>query len=433
MADNYWQGLRQRRLSRRGALRGGVVLGVGAAGVALLGCSSSNTNNGAAKPAASAASQPAGTAARSASAASGSTASAPAGSPSAALPLDKVDLNATLKVAITGDAGNLDPQSLAGVANLPNVTTIFDFPFDFDHTTKAVVGKMVDFQWMNNNTMLQFKVRPGITFHNGEPFDAAALKFSIDRCLNRTDYNKGGSFKSGRATQLASITGDVTVVDPSTVQVPCKPDVTLPATIAPSIAMVPPQYVQKVGDDQFAANPVGSGPFKFVAHDPDTDYKSTRFDQYFNPRTATTGPRLPYIKDLTQVVKPDEQSRVAALQAGEVDMAWDLSPELARQFAGKKGFKVMYAADANGSAIQFATRPDKDAQGNPNPWRDIRVRQACNLAVDVPTITKKLLTGTEQPCYGASSVCFGFPQDLKQKTIKYDPQTAKQLMSAAGY
>jgi peptide/nickel transport system substrate-binding protein len=436
MADNYWQSVRIRQTSRRTMLRAGSI-GLTSTGLAFVGCSSSN-NHPAAKPAASSA---AAAAAASAPPAQATGAAGTAATTSAAavqatgVALDKVDLTATLKAAITTDAGNLDPQSVSGVANLPNTFfTHFDFPLVFDSQSKEVVGHMVDFRWDNNNTVLEFKVRPGITFHNGEPFDANALKFSLDRALERTDYNKGGSFKSGRKGVLSSMTGEIHVVDPMTVRCDVKADVSLPATIAPSIAMVPMGYVTKVGDDEFAHNPIGSGPFKIISRTPDTEVRSARFDQYFQRRDAKYYPRLPYIQNLVQVVRPDEQSKVAALEAGEVDILWDISPELAKQFDGKKGYRVLYVEQGNGVQVQFNTRVEKDpASGGPNPWRDMRVRKACNLAVDVPTITKKLLSGKEKPSFGASSLSFGFPQDLTTKVWGFDPKQAKQLMDAAGY
>lgn len=357
------------------------------------------------------------------------------GSASPTAQASKVDLTATLKAGISTDLGNLDPQSIAGVANIPNTTTHFDTLFGTD-AEKNIVPRMASFKWINNNTALELKVTPGITFHNGEEWTAETLKFNFDRALERTTYHGGSGFKSGRKTILApSITGEVSVVDPMTVRIECKPDVGLPGNIQPALLMVPMKQIMQVGDEEFARKPVGSGPFSFVSRTADSEYKSARFEKYFQNRESGSRPRLPYVANLSQVIRPDDQARLAALEAGEIDIAWDVNPELAKTFKGKDGFKVLYVQDGTGVHIQFNNQVEKDPEtGGPNPWKDIRVRRAANLAIDVKTIVKKLGTGQEKLSYGFSSENFGYPKEIEQKPIfGYNPQQAKALLAEAGF
>lgn len=357
------------------------------------------------------------------------------GSASPTAQASKVDLTATLKAGISTDLGNLDPQSIAGVANIPNTTTHFDTLFGTD-AERNIVPRMASFKWINNNTALELKVTPGITFHNGEEWTAETLKFNFDRALERTTYHGGSGFKSGRKTILApSITGEVSVVDPMTVRIECKPDVGLPGNIQPALLMVPMKQIMQVGDEEFARKPVGSGPFSFVSRTADSEYKSARFEKYFQNRESGSRPRLPYVANLSQVIRPDDQARLAALEAGEIDIAWDVNPELAKTFKGKDGFKVLYVQDGTGVHIQFNNQVEKDPEtGGPNPWKDIRVRRAANLAIDVKTIVKKLGTGQEKLSYGFSSENFGYPKEIEQKPIfGYNPQQAKALLAEAGF
>lgn len=407
METNYWL---RRSISRRRMLRGTAAGVTGLAGIAAVGCGDDDDSD--ANPTATVD-------------LSGRTAS-PTAVPS------QVDTTATLRAGISADLGNLDPQSVAGVANVPSVATHFDTLFSTDKD-KNIVPQMASFKWINNNTALELKVTPGITFHNGEEWNADALKFSLDRALERTTYNTG--YKSGRKTILSPITGEVSVVDPTTVRIECKSDVSLPGNIQPAISMVPPKYLQQVGDEEFARKPVGSGPFSFVSRTPDSELKSVRFDKYFRPQTAQGRPRVPYVATLQQLIRPDDQARLAALEAGELDIAWDVNPALVKAFEGKKGFRTMYLQDGTGVHIQFNNQVEKDpVTGGPNPWKDIRVRKAANLAIDVKTIIQKIGTGKEKLSYGFSSENFGYPKEIEQKApFGFNPQQAKALLSEAGF
>ncbi len=116
----------------------------------------------------------------------------------------------------------------------------------------------------------------------------------------------------------------------------------------------------QVGDDEFARKPVGSGQFAFVSRTPDSEIKSVRYDKYFRAREQAGTPRLPYVANLVQSIRPDDQARLAALEAGEIDIAWDVDPTLVKAFEGKKGFRTVYSDDATTACIQFNTVLDKD-------------------------------------------------------------------------
>ena len=408
MEEKYWT---RRSMSRRRMLGNAAVGATGLASIATVGCGDDDDSK--AKP----------------------TIDLTGSSASPTAQAERVDLTATLKAGISADLGNLDPQSVAGVANIPNVVAHFDTLFGTD-ADKNIIPRMASFKWVNNNTALEVKVTPGITFHNGEEWNADALKFNIDRALERTTYHGASGFKSGRKTIFAPlITGEVIVVDPTTVRFDCKSDVGLPGNIQPALIVVPMKYVMQVGDEEFARKPIGSGPFSFVSRAADSEYKSARFEKYFQNRESGKRPRLPYVANLSQVIRPDDQARLAAVEAGEIDMAWDVNPELAKTFNGKKGFKVAYIQDGTGVHVQFNNQVDKDpATGGPNPWKDIRVRKAANLAIDVKTIIQKLGTGQEKLSYGFSSENFGYPKEIEKKPIfGYDPQQAKALLSEAGF
>jgi peptide/nickel transport system substrate-binding protein len=411
-ADTTWTRARRTVAGRRRFLRGAAVTGAGWAAVALAACGGGKNEQSGGSAAGG------GQAARTGSATSTGTG----------------NLNATLRSGIGSDAGSMDPQSLAGTGggNWPNYSTHFITPLTIDRDTSEVRPYAVDWKWVDNNTGLLLTVKPGVKFHNGEMLTAEQLKFNFERELGRAEYNP--QFKSGHASQFTAV-GDLTVVDENNLRIALKEtDVILPTRIASTLFLVPKDYVSKVGDTDFAAKPVGSGPFKFVSRTPDSEIRSERFDEFFYPRDGQYTPRLPFIKSLTQRVIPEDTARSAALENGEIDLAHNMSADVAKSFDGRSGFKVFYLPGDQPMHIHINTVIERDpSSGQPNPWRDVRVRKAANMAVDLDTIIKTILTGKEQLSFGSAQQSIGFPQDIKSQRFKYDPQGAKQLLQQAGY
>ncbi len=404
--SDYWT--RSRRLTRRATLSAAVAAGAGGA-LALAGCDDGDDKGG--------------------GAGRGGTGGA-APTPQAQAP--QVDLNATLRVAITADTGNYDPVSFAGIGNNINITTHYTPPLAQDPATREIVGYMADYQWVDGNRALQLTARPGIKFHNGDPFDGEALKFTMERAFERgTDP---ATFSSGRKGLTRGVT-DITLVDPMTVKLTFAPvsDIAFPLTLAGPWPIVSPGHWKKAGDQGYANEPAGTGPFKFVSRVRDSELRSVRNDAFFNPRDNKLGPRLPYAAALHTFIRPELGARVAALEAGEVDLAVEVSADTAKAFEARPNFQVFVISEARPLHVHFSTIQPTDTSGQPNPWRDIRVRKAAIMAVDLDTITKTILTGKETPAFGPPSNAPGFPRDIVQKRFKFDPKEAKALLAQAGY
>ncbi len=407
--DNYWLKRTNGRLGRRRLLAGASTAGLGLAGLAAVGCGDDDDDGG--------------------------TTGTPGGGGATAQPTAaaQANLTATLNVGIGSDIGSGDPQSLAGTGggNWPNTSTHFITPLHTDRDTSDVVAYAAEWAWVDANKGITLKVKPGIKFHNGEVLNADQLKFNIDRELGRAEYNT--KFASGHKSQFINI-GEVKIVDEMTVRLEViSPDVILPSKMAGSLLLVPRKYVEQVGDTGFAANPVGNGPFKFVSRVADSQIKSVRFDDFFYGRDQKYGPRLPWIQNLNQRVIPEETARIAALEAGEIDLAHNVSSDLAKQFQSKSGFTVFALPGDQPMHIHINTTIDKGIGGGPNPWKDVRVRRAANMAIDLDTIVKTILTGNEKRSFGSAQRSVGFPQDLPGKAFKYDPAQAKALLTQAGF
>ena len=174
--------------------------------------------------------------------------------------------------------------------------------------------------------------------------------------------------------------------------------------------------------------------FRFVSRLPDTESRGTRFDDYFWDNMNEHGPWKPSFKDITYLIRPEAISAVAALQAGEADFIPEMEVELAEQFEDDPDYEVVFVNRGLGHAVQMNTHVETLEGGEPNPFLDLRVRQAANLAIDRQGYITSLLTGREGLLRGLSSLSGGFPRgEIEQFDPGFDLEKAKALMVEAGY
>jgi peptide/nickel transport system substrate-binding protein len=304
------------------------------------------------------------------------------------------------------DAETLDVQITTTIPTLIVNYNIYD----------TLLGRDADLKFTNRLAVSheniapdkwRFHLRKGVTFHNGEPFDAASVKFSFERVFfPETKSNQKGWY---------STIDRVEVVDDYTVDIITKkPDPVLPARMT-LLGIVPPKMLKDPGA-KIAMNPVGTGPFQFV--------KWVRDDQIVLKANEKYWDGAPAIKELIFRAMPETQSRLAALQTGEIDIATNIPPDLAEGLKGKGNFDFKSVLSTR--VIHLQMHKDKD------PLAKQKVRQAINYAIDKDSIIKNILSGYGEkiPSLVPKPV-FGFDADLKP--YPYDPQKAKQLLAEAGY
>jgi peptide/nickel transport system substrate-binding protein len=176
-------------------------------------------------------------------------------------------------------------------------------------------------------------------------------------------------------------------------------------------------YVREKGDSHVATNPVGTGPFKFVRWRKDDALVLEANEGYWRG--------APRIKTLVFRPIPDESTRVAALSAGEVDIARGVPPSLVKQLADNPRTRIARVP----SALNIHVILDTLKEG---PLRDRRVRQAINYGVDKEGIIKSILEGNGGAVGGPlTPVMFGFAPDVKP--YPHDPERAKRLLAKAGF
>ena len=358
----------------------------------------------------------------------------------------EIDTEATLNVATSRYTAGLDGQRSGSQTNYIHSATAYDSAMSNHPETAALEPNLVAEVELVDPTNLIFHVTRGINFHNGTPYTAEDLAFNWERVSAAAEYHQGGETSdhpNGWATARMTF-GTVNfasygLVDDYTIRVETPaPDASLVASVTGgAVVQHSKAYVEANGDEHVdTVGTVGTGPFQLADHIPDVGIKYTRYEGYHKDRDALAGPRLAWAKDLNVEIRPEPLSQIAGIQAGEIDVAYNLPTDVAAPYDGDPNFKVLYGPSGNPTHnIMFNTHDAVDeVDGVPNPFLDIRVREAANLAVNREAIINGLLTGVEEPSYGTYKASIGFPREtLAARYHGYDPERAKQLLAEAGY
>ncbi len=316
----------------------------------------------------------------------------------------------------SGEAGTLDWHMHCDKNAHEPDRQIFDTLLRRNLKTLQLEGNLAESWRLVNDTTWQFKLKRGVKFHNGEPFDAAAVKFSIERMLNPQQGAPG-------RTSIATIER-VEIVDSYTVNVITKaPFPLLPIRMSPghcgTVGIVPPKYVAQVGDAEFARKPVGTGPYKFVEWIKDDRLVLDANKDYHRG--------APALERLVFRPVPELTTRVAALLSGQADLVSDIPPD---QVAKIKASGVARTEVSTLGGFVIMVKMTNYLM--PGPWQDARVRKAINLAIDMDTIIKTVLEGYGQVLgVPLEKEAFGFNPNVKW--YGYDPERAKTLLREAGY
>lgn len=246
----------------------------------------------------------------------------------------------------------------------------------------------------------EVKLRSGITFHNGEPFNADSVVFSIKRIIDP-------KFNSEQISFFETIK-DANKVNERTVRIMTNgPDPILLSRLY-WMKMVPSGHTS---DPKFAETPVGTGPYKFIQWKRGQTIALERNENYWGEK--------PPIKKVNYRFVEEPGTRLAGLMAGEFDIITNLLPEFTKQ--------VPQAIHILG-----LEHPIIILNADGGPTKDVRVRRALNYAVDKAALAEGLFEGFAQIAQGQllSPSFFGFNKDVGP--YPYDPQKAKTLLKEAG-
>jgi peptide/nickel transport system substrate-binding protein len=266
--------------------------------------------------------------------------------------------------------------------------------------------RLAESWWLVNDLTWQLELRQGVTFHNGEPFNAQAVEFSLER--TRELGNSLETFASDVTLQ------NVEIVDDYTVRIhTAEPAVSTIYELS-TVEMLPPIYYAETDLTDLAGNPVGSGPYQLAGWDPDGSIVLEADADYWQG--------MPAIHTLVFQTEGDADSRLTRLASGNVDLITDLPPDMA-EAANTEHTRLM--------AIESTRRLFVGLRFEDNtPLMDKGVRQALNYAVDVQALITKFNAGYGQR-YGSWVNPPNANPDLSP--WPYDPQKARDLLAQAGY
>jgi peptide/nickel transport system substrate-binding protein len=322
-----------------------------------------------------------------------------------------------LRVARGGQGRSLDPHIRARFDDRVVIAAIYEPLINSDKDGHFVPVLAKSWEIGSTGRVLTFHLREGVTFHDGTPFDAQAVKWNLARVL---DPATGSDHRQ----KFEGIIQGIQAVDPYTVRIYLTrpyPALFSDLTDRPG-QMVSPAAVKKFGKD-YALHPVGTGPFKFVEWIPGNRVVVQRYENYWNRRAIKSDGIVFY--DI-----PERAVAVARLQSGELDLvastgAGDLvvgGPEvLAVQ--RQAGFKAIPSPNYQWESLQM--RVDRP------PFNNRSLRQAIAYAVDREQILKTIYHGL-----GIATGKFfleGWWADPKYVGITYDPSVARAKLKESGY
>jgi peptide/nickel transport system substrate-binding protein len=267
-----------------------------------------------------------------------------------------------------------------------------------------------------------FTLRSGVKFHDGTPFDAAAVKANLDRAAApETKSRLAGP-------RLSGYYDSTEVVDPATVKIHFKqPNGAFLTDLSQDfMAMLSPTAVSKYGPDQIGQHPVGTGPFTFVEWVQNDHITLARNEDYNWASSMFKHQGAAYLKSIIYKIIPEDSARVTALQSGQVNFI-DTVPTV--NFATIKSDPkfTVYSVQQPGIPYVYMLNTKRA------PTDELAVRQAINYAIDKKAIIQTLYQDLYTPAYGPlSPASFGYNPAV-ETIYTFDPAKAKQLLDGAGW
>jgi peptide/nickel transport system substrate-binding protein len=326
-----------------------------------------------------------------------------------------VSAQTTLRVGLAEDPDVLDPTLARTFVGRIVFASLCDKLVDIDEKLQIVPQLATGWEWSADSKALTMKLRPGVTFHDGEKLDAAAVKFNLER-----HKTMQGSNRRGELAPLAS----VDVVDPLTVRL------NLSAPFSPLLAaladragmMVSPKAAQAAGQN-FGTRPVCSGPFKFVERVAQDRITVERYDGYWNKADV-------HVDRITYTPIPDATVRLANLKSGQLDFIERVAPSDMEKLAAEKKLKLARVTEIGYQGLTINVGKSDIAQKTPL-GRDARVREALELSLDRQGLVQVVMDN--EAAVGNQWVAPGNAYYAKNLPVpKRDVARAKALLKEAG-
>jgi len=333
----------------------------------------------------------------------------PAASTATSAPV--VTIPKELRYVLNQNVTTLDPQLHAMRVFESVLRNCYEPLVQRSHDMQTIEPALAESWEQIDDLTMRFKLRQGVKFHDGEPFNANSVKFSIDRIL---DEATGAPYRLSRYGNIAP----AEVVDEYTVDVKTvQPDPVLLSRLTGwHMCMIPPEYFKAKGAEAFAQEPNGTGPFRFVEWVRDGPITFEANPEYWRG--------APKVEKIVFRSVPENQARVAALRSGEADIITHMPPDDIPNI--EKDEQLTYKTVPS-TGILFGQIYYTKA-----PTDNKLVRQALNYAIDVDSLIKNVLGDYAIRIPTAlPEFVWGFDPSIPSYT--YDPEKAKSLLAEAGY
>jgi peptide/nickel transport system substrate-binding protein len=312
----------------------------------------------------------------------------------------------TLVYATGTDVQTLDPQFVTDVPTSRIVMHIHETLVRPDEAGNMQPALATAWSTSDDKLTWTFRLRQGVRFHDGTPFNAAAVKATFERI-------RAPATASPRRSALAAIT-DIDVIDDYTIALRTKePFAPLLAQIsAYNLAIISPAQVQK---GRYREQPAGTGPFRLKSWQPGERITLARNDDYWGEK-----PKLDALE--TRVV-PEDSARVLLLLSGEADVIASVPTVMLKRLEGSSAVKVLRRTGYRTIYVGLNNAMP--------PFNDRRVREAVAHAIDVTALQRGVLSGVGKLGGGFESPVIGGAKEIAPRA--YDPARARKLLAEAGH
>jgi peptide/nickel transport system substrate-binding protein len=322
-----------------------------------------------------------------------------------------------LNVAFTKELENVDSYFNSAREGVVLQRAIWDGLVYRDPASNEYKGNLAtSWKWIDDLT-LEFKLREGVKFHNGEVFDADDVVYTVNFVADAAN-----GVKTQRNVNWMK---SAEKIDPYTVRINLKAP--FPAAIeylSGPVSIYPNEYYAEAGASGMGLKPVGTGPYKVVTVEPGKHFVLEKFEGYHDsPKGQAKIGKV----DIRTI--PDVNTQMAELFGGTLDLIWQVPADQAEKLAAMDQFTV---ANESTMRIGYLTLDAAGRTGKDNPFTDLRVRRAVAHAIDRKALVEALLKGKSKI---VSTACFpsqfGCYQDVQ--SYDYDPEKAKALLAEAGF
>jgi peptide/nickel transport system substrate-binding protein len=312
-----------------------------------------------------------------------------------------------IKVGLDVDAGTMDPRLAKDTSAQRVQDLVYDGLIRLDDNLKPVPDLATKWETPNPTTYI-FTLRKDVKFQDGTPFTASDVKYTYDSILDP-------KFQAPYASLYEPIKS-VDVIDNYTVKF------TLKRPYAPLLSYlnlgIVPKHIGEKNDNSLATKPIGTGPYKMVSWDKNSKISFEANENYWAGAPKT--------KNITYYIIPDNTTRVAALESGDVDLVHSpVSPQDVQRIKGESDKYTVFDTEGLGyTYLDFNTKN--------STLSDVKVRQAIAYLIDKKTISSDIYQNMDKPA-GSPLIPLSWAYSDSIKGFSYDPAKSKALFKEAGW